>query len=211
MFKKIKRFLLNIFYCFLVVLALLTWEDFFKSGDLNIVSNGNDAITTMNNFNLINENIFLALVSSIAFAIIWIIVKRIGWPLFKVFLKIPKLLFQLMIIDPIKAIFELPGEIGRHNENKEKRKAGSSKVAKAGLLMGAVALARSSKPSKVPQAVARNGDVKNINCHHKGKNKWIVTYETLHPSSGWISGKNEINPSISGFSTIGGTIDITWQ
>ena len=94
MFKKIKRFLLNIFYCFLVVLALLTWEDFFKSGDLNIVSNGNDAITTMNNFNLINENIFLALVSSIAFAIIWIIVKRIGWPLFKVFLKIPKLLIS---------------------------------------------------------------------------------------------------------------------
>ena len=46
---------------------------------------------------------------------------------------------------------------------------------------------------------------------HKGKNKWIVTYETLHPSSGWISGKNEINPSISGFTTIGSTIDITWQ
>ena len=52
---------------------------------------------------------------------------------------------------------------------------------------------------------------KNIDCHHKGKNKWIVTYETLHPSSGWISGKNEINPSISGFSTIGGTSDITWH
>jgi len=117
MFKKIKRFLLNIFYCFLVVLALLTWEDFFKSSDLNITSNGNDAITTMNNFNLIYENIFLALVNGIAFAVIWIIVKRIGWPLFKVFLKIPKLLFQLMIIDPIKAIFELPGEIGRYDRS----------------------------------------------------------------------------------------------
>ena len=207
MFKKIKRFLLNIFYCFLVVLALLTWEDFFKSGDLNIVSNGNDAITTMNNFNLINENIFLAFVSSIALVTSWIIFLPIIRPL----LKIPKLLLQITIIEPIKAIFELPGEIGRYNEDKEKRKAGSSKVAKAGLLMGAVALARSSKPSKVPQAVARNGDVKNIDCHHKGKNKWIVTYETLHPSSGWISGKNEINPSISGFTTIGGTIDITWQ
>ena len=140
MFKKIKRFLLNIFYCFLVVLALLTCEDFFKSSDLNIASNDNDAITTMNNFNLINENIFLALVNGIAFAIILIIVKRIGWPLFKVFLKIPKLLFQLMIIEPIKAIFELPVEICRYNEHKEKRKSGSSKVAKAGLLMGAVAL-----------------------------------------------------------------------
>ena len=97
------------------------------------------------------------------------------------------------------------------HETKNVKRNGSSTTAKAGFLMGAVALARSSKPSKVPQAVARNRDVKNIDCHHKGKNKWIVTYETLHPSSGWISGKNEINPSISGFSTIGGTIDITWH
>ena len=207
MFKKIKRFLLNIFYCFFLVLALLTWEDFFKSDNLNIASNGNDAITTMNNFNLINENIFLAFVSSIALVTSWIIFLPISRPL----LKIPKLLLQITIIEPIKAIFKLPAEISSLNQDKEKRKAGSSKVAKAGLLMGAVALARSSKPSKIPQAVARNGDVKNIDCHHKGKNKWIVTYETLHPSSGWISGKNEINPSISGFSTIGGTIDITWQ
>ena len=207
MLKNIKRFLLKIFYCFLVVLAVLTWEDFFKSSDLNIVSNENDAISTMNNLNLIFENIFLALGTSIALVTSWIILLPISRPL----LKIPKLLLQITIIEPIKAIFELPGEIGRYNEDKEKRKAGSSKVAKAGLLMGAVALARSSKPSKIPQAVARNGDVKNIDCHHKGKNKWIVTYETLHPSSGWISGKNEINPSISGFSTIGGTIDITWH
>ena len=207
MLKNIKRFLLKIFYCFLVVLAVLTWEDFFKSSDLNIVSNENDAISTMNNLNLIFENIFLALGTSIALVTSWIIFLPISRPL----LKIPKLLFQLMIIDPIKAIFELPGEIGRYNEHKEKRKSGSSKVAKAGLLMGAVALSRSSKPSKVPQAVARSGDVKNINCHHNGKNKWLVTYETLHPSSGWISGKNEINPSISGFTTIGGLIDITWH
>ena len=207
MLKNIKRFLLKIFYCFLVVLAVLTWEDFFKSSDLNIVSNENDAISTMNNLNLIFENIFLALGTSIALVTSWIIFLPISRPL----LKIPKFLLQITIIEPIKAIFGLPGEINSLNEDKEKRKAGSSKVAKAGLLMGAVALARSSKPSKVPQAVARNGDVKNIDCHHKGKNKWIVTYETLHPSSGWISGKNEINPSISGFTTIGGTIDITWQ
>jgi len=207
MLKNIKRFLSKIFYCFLVVLAVLTWEDFFKSSDLNIVSNENDAISTMNNLNLIFENIFLALGTSIALVTSWIIFLPISRPL----LKIPKLLLQITIIEPIKAIFGLPGEINSLNEDKEKRKAGSSKVAKAGLLMGAVALSRSSKPSKVPQAVARNGDVKNIDCHHKGKNKWIVTYETLHPSSGWISGKNEINPSISGFSTIGGTIDITWQ
>ena len=206
MLKNIKRFLLKIFYCFLVVLAVLTWEDFFKSSDLNIVSNENDAISTMNNLNLIFENIFLALGTSIALVTSWIIFLPISRPL----LKIPKLLLQITIIGPIKAIFGLPGEINSLNEDKEKRKAGSSKVAKAGLLMGAVALSRSSKPSKVPQAVARSGDVKNINCHHKGKNKWLVTYETLHPSSGWISGKNEINPSISGFTTIGGTIDITW-
>ena len=207
MLKKIKRILSKIFYCFLVVFAVLIWESFFKSSNLNIVSNENDAISTMNNLNLIFENIFLALGTSIALVTSWIIFLPISRPL----LKIPKLLLQITIIEPIKAIFELPGEISRFNEDKEKRKAGSSKVAKAGLLMGAVALARSSKPSKIPQAVARNGDVKNIDCHHKGKNKWIVTYETLHPSSGWISGKNEINPSISGFSTIGGTIDITWQ
>ena len=207
MLKNIKRFLSKIFYCFLVVLAVLTWEDFFKSSDLNIVSNENDAISTMNNLNLIFENIFLALGTSIALVTSWIIFLPISRPL----LKIPKLLLQITIIEPIKAIFGLPGEIDRYNEHKEKRKSGSSKVAKAGLLMGAVALSRSSKPSKVPQAVARSGDVKNIDCHHKGKNKWIVTYETLHPSSGWISGKNEINPSISGFTTIGGTIDITWQ
>jgi hypothetical protein len=207
MFKKIKRFLLNIFYCFLVVFAVLIWESFFKSSNLDNVSNSNDAISTMNNLSIIFDITFLALGTSIALVTSWIIFLPISRPL----LKIPKLLFQLMIIDPIKAIFELPGEIGRYNEHKEKRKSGSSKVAKAGLLMGAVALSRSSKPSKVPQAVARNEDVRNINCHHKGKNKWIVTYETLHPSSGWISGKNEINPSISGFSTIGGTIDITWQ
>ena len=207
MFKKIKRFLLNIFYCFLVVLAVLTWESFFKSSNLNNVSNDNDAISSMKNLSIMFDNIFLALGTSIALVTSWMIFLPISRPI----LKIPKLLFQLMIIDPIKAIFELPGEIGRYNKHKEKRKSGSSKVAKAGLLMGAVALSRSSKPSKVPQAVARNGNVKNIDCHHKGKNKWIVTYETLHPSSGWISGKNEINPSISGFTTIGGTIDITWQ
>ena len=207
MLKNIKRFLSKIFYCFLVVLAVLTWEDFFKSSDLNIVSNENDAISTMNNLSIIFDITFLALGTSIALVTSWIIFLPISRPL----LKIPKLLLQITIIEPIKAIFELPGEIGRYNVHKEKRKSGSSKVAKAGLLMGAVALSRSSKPSKVPQAVARSGDVKNINCHHKGKNKWIVTYETLHPSSGWISGKNEINPSISGFSTIGGTIDITWQ
>ena len=207
MFKKIKRFLLNIFYCFLVVFAVLIWESFFKSSNLDNVSNGNDAISTMNNLSIIFDITFLALGTSIALVTSWIILLPISRPL----LKIPKLLFQITIIEPIKAIFGLPGEISSFNEDKEKRKAGSSKVAKAGLLMGAVALARSSKPSKVPQAVARNGDVKNIDCHHKGKNKWIVTYETLHPSSGWISGKNEINPSISGFTTIGGTIDITWQ
>ena len=207
MFKKIKRILSKIFYCFLVVFAVLIWESFFKSSNLDNVSNGNDAISTMNNLNLIFENIFLALGTSIALVTSWIILLPISRPL----LKIPKLLLQITIIEPIKAIFGLPEEISSLNEDKEKRKAGSSKVAKAGLLMGAVALSRSSKPSKVPQAIARNGDVKNINCHHKGKNKWIVTYETLHPSSGWISGKNEINPSISGFSTIGGTIDITWQ
>jgi len=207
MFKKIKRFLLNIFYCFLVVFAVLIWESFFKSSNLDNVSNGNDAISRMNNLSIIFDIIFLALGTSIAMVISWIIFLPISRPL----LKIPKFLLQITIIEPIKAIFGLPEDISSLNEDKEKRKAGSSKVAKAGLLMGAVALSRSSKPSKVPQAVARSGDVKNIDCHHKGKNKWIVTYETLHPSSGWISGKNEINPSISGFSTIGGTIDITWQ
>jgi hypothetical protein len=186
---------------------VLIWESFFKSSNLDNVSNGNDAISTMNNLSIIFDIIFLALGTSIALVTSWIILLPISRPL----LKIPKLLLQITIIEPIKAIFGLPGEINSLNEDKEKRKAGSSKVAKAGLLMGAVALSRSSKPSKVPQAVARSGDVKNIDCHHKGKNKWIVTYETLHPSSGWISGKNEINPSISGFSTIGGTIDITWQ
>ena len=207
MFKKIKRILSKIFYCFLVVFAVLIWESFFKSSNLDNVSNGNDAISTMNNLSIIFDITFLALGTSIALVTSWIILLPISRPL----LKIPKLLLQITIIEPIKAIFGLPAEISSLNEDKEKRKAGSSKVAKAGLLMGAVALARSSNPSKVPQAVARNGDVKNINCHHKGKNKWIVTYETLHPSSGWISGKNEINPSISGFSTIGGTIDITWH
>ena len=207
MLKKIKRFLLKIFYCFLVVFAVLIWESFFKSSNLDNVSNGNDAISTMNNLSIIFDITFLALGTSIALVTSWIILLPISRPL----LKIPKLLLQITIIEPIKAIFGLPEKISSLNEDKEKRKAGSSKVAKAGLLMGAVALSRSSKPSKVPQAVARSGDVKNIDCHHKGKNKWIVTYETLHPSSGWISGKNEINPSISGFSTIGGTIDITWQ
>ena len=207
MLKKIKRFLLKIFYCFLVVFAVLIWESFFKSSNLDNASNGNDAISTMNNLSIIFDITFLALGTSIALVTSWIIFLPISRPL----LKIPKLLLQITIIEPIKAIFGLPEEINTLNENKEKRKVGSSKVANAGLLLGAVALARSSKPSKVPQAVARNGDVKNINCHHKGKNKWIVTYETLHPSSGWTSGKNEINPSISGFSTIGGTIDITWQ
>ena len=207
MFKKIKRILSKIFYCFLVVFAVLIWESFFKSSNLDNVSNDNDAISTMNNLSIIFDIIFLALGTSIALVTSWIILLPISRPL----LKIPKLLLQITILEPIKAIFGLPGEINSLNEDKEKRKAGSSKVAKAGLLMGAVALSRSSKPSKVPQAVARSGDVKNINCHHKGKNKWIVTYETLHPSSGWISGKNEINPSISGFSTIGGTVDITWQ
>jgi len=97
------------------------------------------------------------------------------------------------------------------HETKNVKRNGSSATAKAGFLMGAAALAKTSKPSKIPQAVARDGGVRNINCHHKSKNKWIVTYETLHPSSGWISGKNEINPSISGFTTIGGLIDITWH
>ena len=94
---------------------------------------------------------------------------------------------------------------------KNVKRNGSSTPAKAGFLMGAAALAKTSKPSKIPQAVARDGGVRNINCHHKSKNKWLVTYEDLHPSTGWIPGKHEINPSISGFNTWGGSIDITWH
>ena len=77
--------------------------------------------------------------------------------------------------------------------------------------MGAAALVKTSKPTKTPQAMARNGNVRNLNCHHKSKNKWVVTYETLHSSSGWIPEKKEISPGISGFSTWGGTVDIRWH
>jgi len=90
-------------------------------------------------------------------------------------------------------------------------KTKSSTTAKASLLMGAAALVKTSKPTKTPQAMARNGNVRNLNCHHKSKNKWVVTYETLHSSSGWIPEKKEISPGISGFSTWGGTVDIRWH
>jgi hypothetical protein len=57
------------------------------------------------------------------------------------------------------------------HETKNIKRNGPSTTAKAGFLMGAAALAKTSKPSKIPQAVARDGGVRNINCHHKSKSK----------------------------------------
>ena len=90
------------------------------------MSNGNDAISTMNNLSIIFDITFLALGTSIALVISWIIFLPISRPL----LKIPKLLLQITIIEPIKAIFELPGEIGRYNEHKEKERQVLQKLQK---------------------------------------------------------------------------------
>ena len=98
MFKKIKRILSKIFYCFLVVFAVLIWESFFKSSNLDNVSNGNDAISTMNNLSIIFDITFLALGTSIALVTSWIIFLPISRPL----LKIPKLLFRLRLLNPLK-------------------------------------------------------------------------------------------------------------
>ena len=91
------------------------------------------------------------------------------------------------------------------------QKQKSSGAAKAALAMSAAALARSSKPSKIPHATSSNGKDKNISCHYRSGNKWLVTYETLHPATGWQPGRHEINPSIVGFTTWGGAINISWR
>jgi hypothetical protein len=91
--------------------------------------------------------------------------------------------------------------------SQEQKSSGAAKVAFA---MSAVALARSSKPSKVPQATSRNGGDRNISCHQRSGNKWLVTYETLHPATGWRPDSTVINTSTRSFNTWGGHIDITW-
>lgn len=96
------------------------------------------------------------------------------------------------------------------DEPETRGKRGSSATAKAGFLMGAAALARTSKPSRIPQATSRGGN-RNLSCHNVRGDKWIITFETLHPSTGWIADKREINPSTSGFGTWGGQIDIRWS
>lgn len=93
----------------------------------------------------------------------------------------------------------------------EQPKRGSSKTAKAAFAMSAVAYAKSSGPSKVPTVYCSDGGAKNINWHHKKGDKWLVTYEELHPSVGWQRGKKEIRPGISGWNVYGGNIRVSWD
>lgn len=93
----------------------------------------------------------------------------------------------------------------------EEQTVGSSTTAKVALGMSAVALAKSKGPTKVPTCVPREGGARNINTVHKKGNKYVVTYETLHPSTGWQRDKKEIEPGISGWSHWGGMIDVHWD
>lgn len=94
---------------------------------------------------------------------------------------------------------------------KKSQEHNSSGAAKVAIAMSAVALARSSKPSKVPQATSRNGGDRNISCHQRSAKKWLVTYETLHPATGWQPESTLISTSTRSFNTWGGHIDITWR
>ena len=117
----------------------------------------------------------------------------------------------LAYFDPMSMKENQEQEPEYEDEIETKGRRGSSATAKAGFVMGAAALARSAKPAAIPQATSRDGGDRNISCQNIGKDRWIITYETLHPSTGWIPEKREINSTVSGFNTWGGNIDIRWH
>jgi hypothetical protein len=139
-----------------------------------------------------------ALIAALAMPLAW-----------KIFVRAIKI-FAKIIWFFIKAPFAGSNDV-RTDAKPSFKKQKSSGAAKAAFAMSAVALARSSKPSKVPQATSRNGGDRNISCHQRSGNKWLVTYETLHPATGWRPDSTVIDTSTRSFNTWGGHIDITWR
>jgi hypothetical protein len=98
-----------------------------------------------------------------------------------------------------------------YDEDQPQQKSGSSTMAKIALGMSAVALAKSRGPNKVPTVTPRDGGARNINIVHKKGNRYVVTYETLHPATGWQRDKKEIGPGIIGWNHWGGLLDVYWD
>lgn len=84
-------------------------------------------------------------------------------------------------------------------------------MAKVALGMSAVALAKSRGPKKVPTVTPRDVGARNINIVHKKGNRYVVTYETLHPATGWQRDKKEIGPGLRGWNHWGGQLDVFWD
>ena len=119
----------------------------------------------------------------------------------------------LAFFDPakIKAQQErLPTDDHDGNENNSNKN--SSKTAKAGLVLGAVALAKANQKPKFPVCTPRNGSiVRNIQTQHLGGNKWRVHCQIRQSENHWRNLQNDITPSVSGFSAGSTTIDVSWK
>ena len=152
----------------------------------------------------------MAFFISLLMPIIWKIVLFVIKIYFKIiwfFLKLP----FVILSDSGTTSVKVSNSSTATNTKEKPQKTKSSGVAKAAFAMGALALARSSKPSKIPHATSSNEKNRNISCQPISGNKWLVTYETLHSSSGWLPEKYVIKQSTRNFNTWGGSINITWR
>ena len=119
----------------------------------------------------------------------------------------------LAFFDPAKLKTEQERDPSdRVPKNTKDSKQKPSKTAKAGLALGAVALAKANQKPKFPVCTPRDGSVvRNIQTQHLGGNKWRVHCQTRQSANHWPNLQHDITPNVSGFSAGSTTIDVIWK
>jgi len=122
----------------------------------------------------------------------------------------------LSLFDPFgikKAQESPPPQADESSDANIQKKA--SKTAKAGVILGAAALAKATQKPKFPVCTPRDNSIRNIQTQHLGGNKWRVYFQAWGIMGGnaqdWVNCQHEINPTISGFSAGRTTIDVQWK
>lgn len=85
----------------------------------------------------------------------------------------------------------------------------SSSTAKAGLVLGAAALAQANKKPKIPQIHGAN-NMRNISINRLRGNNYRVSFERFDGNN-WSPDQRDIDPSISGFSSGMSNCNIRWS
>ena len=85
----------------------------------------------------------------------------------------------------------------------------SSSTAKAGLVLGAAALAQSNKKPKIPQIHGAN-NMRNISINRLRGNNYRVSFERFDGSN-WSPDQKDIDPSVSGFSVGMSNCNVRWS